>query len=256
MEDFDTSATKETNEPQKISNYRWVVLFASFFAFVVWAFVFQLVPPLLDTFQRYFTVDQAQSGLLMSMVVIPGIFLALPAGFIVNRYGFRSLGILSIASVAVGSLTTALADTFLVALLGRFILGLGGAFLIVGAPTIIPQWFSPKEMGKAMGIYGTNMPVATIIAFPTATVLAQNFGWRYPFYIGTAVSLACALIFAVTVREGPLKGEAGSFRIEEVENAAKSVEVWKVSLGMAVFRSHGSSVLNMGSRAVSHFQRS
>jgi MFS family permease len=225
-----TSATKETNEPQKISNYRWAVLFASFFAFVVWAFVFQLVPPLLDTFQRYFTVDQAQSGLLMSMVVIPGIFLALPAGFIVNRYGFRSLGILSIASVAVGSLTTALADTFLVALLGRFILGLGGAFLIVGAPTIIPQWFSPKEMGKAMGIYGTNMPVATIIAFPTATVLAQNFGWRYPFYIGTAVSLACALIFAVTVREGPLKGEAGSFRIEEVENAAKSVEVWKVSL--------------------------
>jgi MFS family permease len=225
-----TSATREANELQQVSNYRWVVLSASFFAFVVWAFVFQLVPPLLGTFQSYFSVDKAQSGLLMSMVVIPGIFLALPAGFIVNRYGFRSLGFLCIASVAVGSLTTALADTFLVALLGRFILGLGGAFLIVGAPTVIPQWFSHKEMGKVMGIYGINMPVATIIAFPTAAVLAQNFGWRYPFYVGTVASLVCALVFVVTIKEGPLKGEARSFGIREVRNAAKSVEVWKASL--------------------------
>lgn len=225
-----TSTTREANGLQQVSNYRWVVLFASFVAFVVWAFAFQLVPPLLGTFQSYFSVDKAQSGLLMSMVVIPEIFLSLPAGFIVNRYGFRSLGLLSIASVAVGSLTTATADTFLFALLGRFILGLGGAFLIVGAPSVIPQWFPRKEMGKAMGIYGINMPVATIIAFPTAAVLGQNFGWRYPFYVGTAASLVCALIFVLTIREGPLKGAAGSFDMKEVKNAAKSVEIWKVSL--------------------------
>jgi len=212
------------------SNYRWAVLFASFFTFVAFAFVFQLVPPLLKSIGTDFGVSEAESGLLMSMVVIPGIFLALPVGLVVNRYEFRSLGFLSTVLVAIGSLTTALASTFVIALLGRFILGVGGAFIIVGMPTIIPQWFSRKDLGKAMGIYGTSMPVAIIIAFPTATILEQNFDWHYPFYVGTAMALGTAIIFAVTMREGPLKGERKTIGAEEVKQAVKNAEVWKASL--------------------------
>jgi len=206
------------------------VLFASFFTFVAFAFVFQLVPPLLRNIRTDFGVSESESGLLMSMVVVPGIFLALPAGLIINRYGFRTLGFLSTVLVAVGSLETALASTFVMALIGRFILGIGGAFIITGMPTVIPQWFSHKDLGKAMGIYGTNMPVATITAFPTATILAQNFDWRYPFYVGTVVALVSAIIFAIVIREGPLKGERRPIGAEEVKRAVKSIEVWKASL--------------------------
>jgi MFS family permease len=225
-----TLTEKERHEPEQPSRYRWVVLFASFFAFVVFAFAFQSVPPILDTLENNFGVIGAEAGLLMSMVVIPGIALALPAGFIIDSYGFRFVGFLSIVSVAVGSLITALADTFAVALLGRFILGLGGAFLIVGTPTIIPQWFRRKEMGKAMGIYGTNMPVAIIIAFPTAAVLTQSFGWRSPFYASTVVAVVCALVFAATTKEGPLKGESKPIQVQEIKQATKTAEVWKASI--------------------------
>lgn len=217
-------------ELSQSSNYRWVVLFASFFTFVAFAFVFQLMPPLLKTIRTDFGVSEAESGLLMSMVVVPGIFLALPAGLVVNRYGFRSLGFVSTLLVAIGSFTTALANTFVIALLGRFILGVGGAFIIVGMPTVIPQWFSRKDLGKAMGIYGTNMPVATITAFPTATILAQNFDWHYPFYVGTVVALVTAILFAIVIREGPLKGERKPIGAEEVKRAVKNAEVWKASL--------------------------
>ena len=220
---------------QQASNYRWVVLAASFFSFVAYALVFQLVPPLMSSLQVEFGVNDAQAGLLMSMAVVPGIILALPAGVVMNTYGFRSLGFLSTVSVAVGSLTTALASNFLAALLGRFILGVGGTFLIVGSPTIVPQWFSHDELGKAMGIYGTNMPVAIIIAFPAATVLGQNFGWRCPFYVGAAVSLVAALIFVAAVREGPLKGEPRPMKLSEVKRAVGSGEVWKAGLVWLLF---------------------
>lgn len=220
---------------QQASNYRWVVLAASFFSFVAYALVFQLVPPLMSSLQVEFGVNDAQAGLLMSMAVVPGIILALPAGLVMNRYGFRSLGFLSTVSVAVGSLTTALASNFLAALLGRFILGVGGTFLIVGSPTIVPQWFSHDELGKAMGIYGTNMPVAIIIAFPAATVLGQNFGWRCPFYVGAAVSLVAALIFVAAVREGPLKGEPRPMKLSEVKRAVGSGEIWKAGLVWLLF---------------------
>jgi len=188
------------------------------------------MPPLLIAIKEDFDVSEAESGLLMSMVMVPGIFLAFPVGLVINRYGFRLLGFLSTVLVALGSLTTALSNTFVTVLLGRFILGVGGAFIIVGIPTVIPQWFSRKDLGKAMGIYGTNMPFATITAFPTATILEQNFDWRYPFYVGTVVALVTAIIFAIVIREGPLRGERKSVGAEEVKHAVKNVEVWKASL--------------------------
>jgi len=188
------------------------------------------MPPLLKTVGTDFGVSDAQAGLLMSMAVVPGILLALPVGLVVNKYGFRLLGFLSTVLVALGSLTTALANTFLTALLGRFVLGVGGAFIVVGMPTIIPQWFSHEDLGKAMGIYSTNMPVATVTAFPIATVLAKSFGWHYPFYVGTVVALFTAIIFAVIIREGPFKGESKLVGSKEIKHAVKNVEVWKASL--------------------------
>lgn len=220
---------------KRAPSYRWALLFASFFTFVAFAFVFQLMPPLEKIIRSDFGISQAESGLLMSIVVVPGIFLALPAGLVVNRYGFRSLGFLSTVLVALGSLATALANTFATALLGRFILGVGGAFIIVGMPTVLPQWFSHSELSKAMGIYAANMPIATIAAFPIATVLAQNFDWHYPFYVGTVAALAAAIIFAVIVKEGPLKGEHKLVKGGEVKHAVKNVEVWKVSLIWMLF---------------------
>jgi len=224
------SLKRKQNEMLQPSNYRWAVLFASFFTFVAFAFVFQLVPPLLMNIREDFGVGEAESGLLMSMVMVPGIFLALPVGFVVNKYGFRLLGFVSTLLVTLGSLTTASATTFATALLGRFILGVGGALIIVGMPTVIPQWFSHKDLGKAMGIFGTNMPVATIAAFPIATVLMQKFDWHYPFYVGTILAILSSIIFAAIIREGPLKGEPKSTSAEEVKHALKNVEVWKVSL--------------------------
>lgn len=197
---------------------------------MAFAFVFQLVPPLLKTIKADFGVSDAESGFLMSMVVVPGIFLALPVGLAVNKYGFRYIGFSSTLLVAAGSLTTALANNFVTALFGRFILGIGGAIIIVGTPTVIPQWFSHEDLGKAMGVFGTNMPVATIAAFPAATVLMQSFDWHYPFYVGTLIAFLAAIVFIVTMREGPLRDERKSFGSGEVKQAVKNVEVWKASL--------------------------
>jgi predicted MFS family arabinose efflux permease len=214
-----------------LSNYRWVVLFACFLAFVAYAFSFQSMPPLLSRVAGEFDVSEVQVGLLMSIAVIPGIVLALPTGFIVNRYGFRRLGFASTLLVAAGSLITAFADSFALALFGRFVLGVGGAFIVVGTPAVISQWFDRKDLGKAMGFYSTNMPVATILAFPTATFLAQSYNdWHYPFYVGTLLAVIVAFAFVFVVREGPLRGEKGEAGVAGVRNAIGNSEVWKASL--------------------------
>jgi predicted MFS family arabinose efflux permease len=186
--------------------------------------------------------------------MIPGIFLALPAGFVINKYGFRWLGFFSLVAVAMGDLLTALATDFSIALAGRFILGVGGAFLVVGTPIFIPQWFEHKNLGKAMGIYGTNMPVSIIAAFPVAATLSQYYGWRYSFYVGSLVALVCALFFVFAVKEGPLKGEPKPIRMEEVKHAIKTVEVWKVGVVWMLFNTATIAFLSWAPRLFQQFK--
>jgi len=180
-----------------------------------------------------FGISHAEAGLLMSTVVIPGVFLAIPAGILVDRYGVRLTGAVSTTLITLGCFVTAMADSFGMALFGRLILGVGGAFITTAMPAIIPQWFPPKELGKAMGIYGTNMPVASTVAFSGASVLALTYGWRFPFYIGTAMAILNIAVFALLVREGPLKRERE--RGLSGRQALGNVEMWKIGVVWLLF---------------------
>jgi len=182
---------------------------------------------LIETIRQEFNITNAEAGLLMSIVLVPGIFLGLPAGLFVERYGVRRVGFASLACIVLGCLVTATANSFIMLLAGRLILGVGGAFIITNTPTIIAQWFTREELGKAMGIYGINMPFATVIAIPSASVSALAYGWRFPFYIGLAVGVAAAAVFVLVVREGPF---AEHKRKASMRQAIDNFEVWKVGL--------------------------
>jgi MFS family permease len=212
---------------QGTSRYRWVVLFASLLGFIMYGFALQSVPPLLQQFKIIFSVDDATAGLLMSIVVILGTILALPAGILIDRYGFRRLGFLSVLTIAAGSLIMALSSSFLVALLARFIVGFGGGLISVGTPSIIPQWFEHREMGKAMGVYVVGMPIATTAAFFAAPVLAQSFGWQSPLYVAVAISMISAIFFLATVRNGPLKSQETVATLSEAGQVFRNSEVWR-----------------------------
>ena len=209
-------------------------MFVAVLGFVLFNYGLQSVPPLLNQFQALFGIDNATAGLLMSLVVIPGIFLALPAGLLINKYGFRKIGFFSATLIALGSVVTALSSTFSFTLLGRALLGIGGCFLTIGAAVVIPQWFHHKEIGKAMGIYVAGVPIAVTLAFFTTPVLAQNYGWQIPFYIGAAASIVSAALFLVTMKDGPykMKDTEGSSGLKQL---FRNREIWKTNIVWMLF---------------------
>ena len=215
---------------------RWVILSAIFYVFVAYAFAFQVVPPAINAIMMEFDIiSYAQAGLLMTIVVIPGILLALPTGILVDRYGIRLIGLTSTILTALGCIITAVASSFNAVLLGRFILGMGGALMFIATVTIVPQWFPPQELGKAMGIYGINMPLATVMAFPSSSVLILSYNWRYPFYVSAVLAVMAIGVFALFVREGPLKAEKRK-RSPGTLQALKNLELWKIGLVWLLFQ--------------------
>lgn len=240
----------EARETQ--TRHRWLVLAVSLFVFVAYAFAFQLAPPLIRSIKEEFNVPtDAQAALTMSVVLIPGIFLSLPAGLWIGRYGIRRVGALSLFGVVLGCLVSALADSFVMMLVGRLILGIGGSFVLTVTPAVIAQWFSKQDLGKAMGIFSVNMPLATIIALPTAGALQQLYGWRFPFYIGLAVGIAAVFAYLAVMKEGP-------FAVQSVEAGVRSAftssEVWKVGLVWLFFNAAALSFTTWAPSLFEEFQ--
>jgi len=234
------------------SRYRWVVLFTAFLAFVAYAFALQEAPPLIPSIIGEFGISNAQAGLVMSIVLVPGIFLSLPAGVLVNKYSARRLGLAALSVVITSSFLILMANSFAVVLAGRFILGLGGAIIVATAPAVIAQWFVKEELGKAMGVFGVNMPFATILAFPTASMLMDlGYGWRFPFYISLVWGIIVAVIFALVVKEGPF---ARQDRTMTTRVAVGNVEIWKVGFVWLFFNAAALSFVTWAPTLFERFQ--
>jgi predicted MFS family arabinose efflux permease len=201
-------------------------------AFGAYAFAFQVVPPLMTSIRGEFRVTNAEAGLLMSVVLLPGIILSVPVSMVVDRYGVRLLGTLALVFVVLSSFVTAVATSYQIILVGRLLLGVAASLILVVAPTVVPQWFSREELGKAMGIFAIGMPLATIVAFPVASALTVGLGWRYAFYASLAIGVVATLAYALIVKDGPMsnRGEA-SISL----SAFRSVEVWKIGLAWLFF---------------------
>jgi predicted MFS family arabinose efflux permease len=206
---------------------KWVVLLAAMLAFIAYAFAFQAIPPLMTSIVEEFHVTNAEAGLLMSVVLLPGILLSIPVSVAVDRFGVRLLGVAALLFIVLSSIVTAVATTYTILLVGRILLGFSASLILIVAPSIVPQWFSREELGRAMGLFTVAMPLATIVVFPAASAFAVGVGWRYTFYVSTALGVASTVAYALVVKDGPLsrRGEVPmSF------DGFRSVEVWKIGI--------------------------
>lgn len=202
------------------SRYRWVILMLSYLCMLGFAFSLQSLPPILTLIIKELDLTHTQAGLLMSLFALPTVFLAVLFGSLSDRRGPFKMGIISLILVIVGALIFALSHTFVYAGLGRVIAGLGAAAVSIVSAQIVSQWFREGELGTAMGIFNTAMPVGTIVSFTTFGRLGESLGWRVPIFITMtigAVGLASFVILYKPVLKRPQRiasgkeGETGLF---------------------------------------------
>ncbi|MCJ7581072.1 MAG: MFS transporter [Candidatus Aminicenantes bacterium] len=188
---------------QSKTKYRWVILFMVYICMLVFAFTLQFLPPILPTIIANFQLSHTQAGLLMSLFTLPSIFLAIIAGLLSDRWGTYKVGLFSFFLIIIGMLTFVLSPTFVLAGLGRTIAGAGAVTLTIVAAIILSQWFQGREVGSAMGIYNTAMPVGSIICFSTFGKLAVQSGWQMPVFITVGVGLLGLFVFRLLFRSAP-----------------------------------------------------
>jgi EmrB/QacA subfamily drug resistance transporter len=109
-----------------------------------------------------------------------------------------------------GSIVAAAAQTAWVEVAGRAVQGVGGALIAPAAMTLLMTLFAhdPKELGKAMALYGAAAPAGGTAGVFLGGVFTQWLSWPWVFIIyipiGAATLAATKLLPAVAPRRGAI----------------------------------------------------
>ena len=187
------------------SSYRWIILIVAYICMLTFAFTLQFLPPILSLIIEDMKFTHTQAGLLMSLFALPTIFLSILAGSLSDRLGPLRVGVISLILAIAGTLLFVISNSFIYIALGRVISGIGAATIAIVAAQIIAQWFRGREVGTAMGIYNTAMPVGTIICYTAFGNIGQSLGWRMPIFISIIICLAGLITLIILYKPAPEK---------------------------------------------------
>lgn len=171
-----------------------MILFISLLATVGGALCFMKAPPVLNYIMDFFGItSEAQAGWLISIFGVSAIFLSLPAGLIVTRFGMFTTGVFSLITLLVGSIMGATATGYNTLLLSRLIEGIGFIFLGTIGPAAVGAACSDKNRGLYMGILMNFMAFAQIIMLNLAPRIAGASRWQNVWWT-TAILSAFTLV--------------------------------------------------------------
>jgi len=209
------------------ASHKWRILHFSWIAFCTTFFAWFAFPPLAVLAQKEIGFTDAQFGWLATLGValtIPGRVLI---GGLVDRFGPRIVYTALLLLLAIPVALLGFAQNFWQLAALRLCIGLVGCGFVVGI-RMIADWFPPRQLGLAEGIYGGWGNAGSALAALTLPAVAIFLGWR------VALSLAAVpmLVWAVVYWKGVSDVPAGRvFRRRPVES---NFSPWKDRSAMAL----------------------
>ncbi len=149
------------------------------------------------------SLDAAQLGWMTGLFFATFALAQLPLGVALDRRGARGVTSGLMVFAVIGSLLFALAQNIWMLAVGRGLLGLGMAAILMGGLKMFSQWYADDRFATMTGLLtGIGATGALVAATPLAW-LNQMVGWRTVFLIAAALLAANALAIALWTQNTP-----------------------------------------------------
>ena len=217
---------------------RWLALAVLTTARVSMGFQFQSLASAAPILVRDLGLGFADVGFLVGLYMLPGILLAIPGGWLGERFGDRRVVVIGLGLMVVGGVMAGLAPSYSLVLAGRLVSGIGGVLLNVLMSKMITDWFIEHELVLAMAIFANAFPIGVGLALMSLGSLAEHAGWAASLLASAAAAGAALLLVAIVYRPHPNDGKGravldGRHRISRREAAVVSIPgaIWGLTNG-------------------------
>lgn len=172
---------------------RWFILGVLFVARFSLGFQFQSAGSVTPFVVEDFGIDYTRVGTLVGLFMIPGLFLAVPSGFIAKRFGDKRIVLIGLVLMAAGGALSGMADSYEMLSLGRLISGAGAALLFVLMTKMVIDWFVGRDLFVGMSIFIIGWPVGIAAGQAVQSLIAEASSWNVVFHL---TALGCLIGFA------------------------------------------------------------
>jgi predicted MFS family arabinose efflux permease len=182
---------------------RWTELLLLGLARTTMGVQFQAVGALGPLLVGTLVADYATLGTLIGAYSLVGVAVAMPAGWLLARFGDRRVLLAGLGLMALGGLLLALAQGFSLALLGRLVAGGGASVLAIACAKRVLDRFSGASLTPAMGLMLSAWPIGIAAALLLLPLFAE--AWRLALLASAALCVLAlpALWWGIRPGEAP-----------------------------------------------------
>lgn len=167
------------------------------------------LPVAIPVLRAELSFSLVQAAFLVSLVQLAGMSLGLLVGLAADRLGAQRVMLVGLLLLAAGSVWGAWAPNVHHLLSSRVIEGMGFLMAVLPAPGLLRLHLKDAaSLSRALGWWGTYMPLGTALALLLGTPVVQMVGWRMAWVLLAAVSTLSAGMLLIAVPTSNLRRQA------------------------------------------------
>jgi len=217
--DIEAPMTASSAGPVSGTLFRWRVLWAAFFSYLVDSYDLIVLALAMPVLLRVLNIPLGKGGLLFSGTMMGAIFGSILFGLIAENYGRRFALILSLLWLGFAMGLILFVATWWHLLFLRFFAGIPIGGLWGPCSALIAEHWVPAFRGRASSFVYSSFAVGAVLA-SLAARMVLNVDWRMLFLLGSA-SIFLAFIVGWLI---PARGERGAITLVERTKARVGIE--------------------------------
>ena len=188
----------------RVFRYRWVVLAGFMLAVAFNQLLWITFAPITGPAAAYYGVSDLSIGLLSMSFMIAYLFLALPASWVIDTYGFRTaVGIGVVLTGAFGLMRGLVAANYTLVLIAQIGIAIGQPFILNAVTKVAARWFPLNERATASGLGSLAVYVGILVGLALTPFLTLQVGiGRMLMIYGVGAGIA-GVVFLAVAREHP-----------------------------------------------------
>lgn len=156
----------------------WCICFAASLFFFYEFIQGNMFASIADDIMQDFHIQADSLTYLSSVYYVSNVLFLFVAGIILDRFSAKKTILLAMLFCVASTFVLSYVHSFYLALICRFITGIGSAFCFLGPIRIASNWFPPKRMALITGLIVTIAMTGGMLAQYPLTKLVLYIGWR------------------------------------------------------------------------------
>ncbi|KTD15053.1 MFS transporter [Legionella israelensis] len=200
----------------------WLVCFAATLFFFYEFIQGNMFASIAEHVMKDYHIEANKMAYLSSIYYLSNVIFLFIAGMILDRFSIKKTIILAMFLCVISTFILAWSQSFYLALLCRFVTGIGSAFCFLGPVRLASQWFPPKRMALVTGAIVTMAMTGGMLAQYPLTLLVARVGWRQAVQDVGLLGLMMLVVMAFWIKEkSPAKNRNSGIRLDILTTARK-----------------------------------